>query len=279
MRRLVLRLSALAAVTVFAAAVAGCISPPASWSDRGFTPGLVSSAESARIVVDPRRSSILAAHVSEVAAPGAAWVVVHESEGGKAGRILGRIRVDQGVSKDVEIPLTGDATGTVLLVMHLDRGRANVFEFDERSPAESPDRPILVDGQPLEEPVALRDYGAEVDSGAATVAVYRQGSIGSTVTVGEIVAPASAWVVVQQQQGGRPGRVLGFAPVPAGLSADLPVRLDPGSPSEDFFVSLFADSGVDGRFEFDPQSAFDSADQPYYVNGTPVTTRVLVGKD
>ena len=57
------------------------------------------------------------------------------------------------------------------------------------------------------------------------------------------------------------------------------MRLNPGSPREDFFVSLFADSGVAGRFEFDPQSPFDSADQPYYVNGTPVTARVLVGKD
>jgi hypothetical protein len=69
---------------------------------------------------------------------------------------------------------------------------------------------------------------------------------------------------------------MGFAPVPAGTQVDFPLNPTTGPPRQSFYVTLFADSGVAGRLEFDPAAPLSSADQPYFVDGAPVRFEVPV---
>jgi hypothetical protein len=248
-------------------------------ADQGPVWGFVASAKNARLVVDPRKSTLLAVHLSEVVAPETAWVCVYEDAGGAPGKMVGQVRVGRGVTSNVEIPLDPLKSGKVFVLMHADRGIPNVFEFDEQQKEDSPDRPIFVDGSELAVPVTLGPYGVKVASGRARIEVYRQGSIGATLTVGTISAPGDSWVVIQSQQKGRPGKVIGLARVPAGRFADLDVPLAPDPSQGNLYATLFADSGTAGKFEFDPESPQSSADQPYYVDGVPVRAEVPVTRN
>jgi hypothetical protein len=240
--------------------------------------GFVSSAKNAQLVVDKQKSSILAVNLSKVVAPEAAWVCVYQNDGGVVGKMVGQVLVAGGETKNVAIPLDPLRSNNVFVLMHVDRGKPGVFEFDQRRKDDSPDRPVFVGATELTVPIMLASYGVKVAPGTAKIAVYRQGSIGTTLTVGSVLAPNNSWIVVQRGQKGRPGQVMGFAAVPAGTSVDLPVPLTSGPPREDFFVTLFADSGVAGRLEFDPASPLSSADQPYYIDGAPVQAAVPVKK-
>jgi hypothetical protein len=272
------RLAFAASVLFLSVAVGGCVSAPSSRSDQGLVWGYVASAQDAQLVADTQKSSILAVVLSKVVAPEAAWVCVYENDRGVVGKMVGQILVRQGVTTNVEIPLDPLKSDKVFVLMHSDRGKPGVFEFDPKSKDNSPDRPVFVDGVELSVPMILARYGVRAAPGTAKIAVYRQGSIGSTVTVGSVLAPTDSWIVVQQQQNGRPGKVIGIAPVPAGSLVDYPVGLESGPPQGNFFVTLFADAGVRGKFEFSPTSPLTSPDQPYYVDGVPVTAEVPVKK-
>lgn len=276
--RHLVRVALVCCILLLAVATGGCVSAPASRADRGLVWGFVSSAQNAELVVDAPKSSVLAVVLSKVVAPEAAWVCVYQNEGGVVGKMVGQVLVGPGVTKNVEIPLDPLKSDKVFVLMHSDRGKPGVFEFDPANKDSSPDRPVFVGGVELSVPVILAGYGVRAAPGAARIAVYRQGSIGSTVTVGSVLAPADSWIVVQQQQKGRPGKVIGLAPVPAGTLVDYPVALESGPPQDSFFVTLFADAGVKGKFEFSLTSPLSSPDQPYYVDGAPVSAEIPVKK-
>ena len=267
------------AALALATALGGCTSSSPSRADQGPVWGFVANAKNAQLVVDPQKSTILAVNLSKVVAPETVWVCAYEDEGGALGKMVGQVRVGRGVTSNVEIPLEPLKSDKVFVLMHADRGAPNVFEFDERQKEDSPDRPIFVDGSELGAPVTLRPYGVKAAPGRARIEVYRQGSIGATLTVGVIRAPADSWVVIQSQQKGQPGKVIGLARVPAGAFADLAVPLEPDASQGNLYVTLFADSGTAGKFEFVPGSPLSSADQPYYVAGVPVRAEVPVTRN
>jgi hypothetical protein len=276
LRRFLIRILLMITVSALVLGLAGCTSSSASRADQGLVWGFVSAPKNAQLIADPQKSTVLSVNLSKVVAPEAAWVCVYNNDGGQVGDMVGQVRVERGTTKDVEIPLDSPKSDKVFVLMHADRGKPGVFEFDQLRKDESPDRPVFVGGSELVAPLTLKRYGVQAARGTARIAVFRQGSIGTTLTVGEIVAPANSWVVVQSMENGRPGTVIGVTPVPAGTVVDYPVALTSGPPRQDFAVTLFADAGVAGAFEFNPRSPISSADQPYYVDGAPVRSVVPV---
>lgn len=99
--------------------------------------------------------------------------------------------------------------------------------------------------------------GLVVRPGGASIEVADQTGPWGVLVVKKVVAPAPSWVVVQAGRGaGGAGVVLGFTRVPAGTSADVSVALDPRQSSADtLVVSLLADRGKVGVFEFTPSSS------------------------
>lgn len=148
----------IAGVVVLAIIAAGA----AAWSySLSRTPapmtGIVTTAaESGFEVVDqPGATSLL---VTAVRVPRPSWVVVHLNEGGKPGPRVGLQHVPAGTSTEVRMPLdpAADYAGGVLVALHADFGTPDVFDFDMKKFAESPDKPYFIGGKELAKPVRVR---------------------------------------------------------------------------------------------------------------------------
>ncbi|MDO9107448.1 MAG: hypothetical protein Q7U89_00440, partial [Coriobacteriia bacterium] len=86
-----------------------------------------------------------------------------------------------------------------------------------------------------------------------------------------------AWVVVHLNDDGMPGERVGFAQIPAGTSSAVGVKLDTDiTLTDSLFVAIHADRGTPGTLEFDMEDKLNSPDQPFFVNGDEVATKVSV---
>ena len=72
----------------------------------------------------------------------------------------------------------------------------------------------------------------------------------STATVDKVVTGASAWVVIHEDRGGKPGNILGASWVPAGETLNLKVELlRAAMEGQTYYAMVHADDGVIG-FDF-----------------------------
>jgi hypothetical protein len=97
--------------------------------------------------------------------------------------------------------------------------------------------------------------GVIIRPGAASLDVREQTGDWGTLTVHRVVTPVASWVVVQARSGaaGGVGSVLGYTRVLAGTTTDVNVTLDPKQALiNTFVVSLIADAGAPGVFEYWP---------------------------
>jgi hypothetical protein len=74
-----------------------------------------------------------------------------------------------------------------------------------------------------------------------------------------------------------PGRRVGVTPIPAGVSSNVAVAIDPQADLKDgVLVAVHADRGVAGTFEFNMKDKLNSPDQPFFVGGKEVATAVRI---
>jgi hypothetical protein len=70
------------------------------------------------------------------------------------------------------------------------------------------------------------------------------------LTIARVISEGPGWLVIHADSGGQPGPALGYAAVQAGVSWNLPVKIDsPGSTSR-LWAMLHVDAGVPGTYEF-----------------------------
>jgi hypothetical protein len=124
--------------------------------------------------------------------------------------------------------------------------------------------------------------GVEVAKGVASIEAADQLGVQGALQVARVVAPGPSWVVIYNQtsQGGMnmsSAARAGIVHVPAGVSIDVKVPLDPNVRMTQYVdVVLQADRGVLSVFEFDPKNFAASPDKPYYVGRKRVQVKVLV---
>lgn len=89
--------------------------------------------------------------IKSVETPAAGWLVVHRSNGGQPGEIVGSMTVVAGTNSEVEIPLTAAlASGAdIVLMLHEDSGTAGKFDSAE-------DKPVTVGGKPVTAEVKVK---------------------------------------------------------------------------------------------------------------------------
>lgn len=84
--------------------------------------------------------------IASVTIDQAGWVVIHRSEDGEPGEVLGHAQVEAGEHQDVQVeldtPLTEEET-TVIAMLHIDAGQTGTFEFP------GPDAPVMLDDEPV----------------------------------------------------------------------------------------------------------------------------------
>lgn len=129
--------------------------------------------------------------------------------------------------------------------------------------------------------------GVVVARGAATLDVRDQRSAAGELVVRGVTVPEPSWIVVTRPAApDGPAVRVGLAHVRAGSSSGVTVTLGPGVPlNVKLTVTLQADHGTPGTFEFDPARFDASPDKPYTAGGaevartvvkdTPVTTLAL----
>jgi hypothetical protein len=120
--------------------------------------------------------------------------------------------------------------------------------------------------------------GVIVKAGSASVRANDQLGARDFITVAEVTAPDVSWLVAYRVgMEGMSGALLGYVRVPAGTSTDVKIPIDPNirlTPRA--IISLNADRGVIGKFEFDMNRFDASPDKPYYVAGRAVQTTITV---
>ena len=215
--------------------------------------------------------------VKRVKAPTDAWIVVHLDNNGMPGDRVGAQHISKGESRNVKVALKGVTSEKVIVAVHADKGTPNKLDFDMMKKAESPDRPFFVNDKELAKVVTVREFGVKAQNGEALIEVADQPGATDRITVGTATAPTAAWVVVHLNDNGMPGKRVGYTSIPAGENRNVVVTLNPGIELTDsLLVAVHADRGVVGTLEFNMKDKLNSPDQPFFVSGNEVATKVAV---
>lgn len=93
------------------------------------------------------------------------------------------------------------------------------------------------------------------------VEVKDQAIVDGAVVVPLVVSPGAGWMVIHADAEGKPGPILGYAPVQAGENRDVKVTVDATKATEVLHAMLHVDAGMVSTFEFP-----DGPDAPVKVD-------------
>jgi uncharacterized surface protein with fasciclin (FAS1) repeats len=108
--------------------------------------------------------------------------------------------------------------------------------------------------------------------------------IDNQVTVARVTSPGPGWIVIHADDGAKPGAVLGYTGVPAGISANVKVEIDPAKATDVLHAMLHVDAGEAGKYEFPngPDGPAARGDQivvaPFAVTGNAKTIAGLLAE-
>lgn len=107
---------------------------------------------------------------------------------------------------------------------------------------------------------------------APAIFAIDQDVVDGAVTVTRVTSNAPGWVVIHADADGSPGPVLGQAPIPSGISADVVVGIDTEGVTDTLWAMLHVDEGVEGEYEFPGPDAPVTVDDeivmhPFVIGG------------
>lgn len=235
--------------------------------------GAIAVAANASMTVGPNASQARAVRVEQVLAPMDGWVVVRSVT--PPGAVLGKTRVPKGLARTVMVRLDSADGADVRVALHVDQGVPGVFEFDPALPTSTLDKPVVVSGKPIEAPVALTRYGVEAGANNVLILVDDQTIQDGVLKLNYLLLPTPAWVSVNLVENGLPGRQVGLVKRPAGEYQQVSVPIEGGG-SRQLLVTVLADRGRRGVFEFTADDPLGSVDQPFKSAGVVVSHLIEV---
>jgi hypothetical protein len=239
----------------------------------GMPAGGIAAGKNASLTLGPNASTAQGVRVKTLLAPADGWVVVRSASAPQS--VLGKKRVPKGPSRDILVKLDAAEGADVRVAFHADEGIRGEFEFDPERPELSLDKPVVVDGKPLEARLTLDNYGVEAVANSVLILVENQSVRGGTLTIRYLLLPAPAWISVNLIENGLPGRQVGLILRPSGESQQVIVPVK-GVDSGQLVVTVFADAGRIGAFEFSIADPLGSTDQPFKSAGVVVSQRIDV---
>lgn len=186
---------------------------------------------------DASSGSVVVGDIFSLEGPG--WMVIHADEDGKPGPVVGFAPLVEGQNDDVSVEIDLSlATPVLYAMLHTDAGTTGEYEFP------GPDAPV----QDAEGNVITPPFSVTLPD---SVMVSDQPVVDGTVTVDRVVYSSAGWIVIHADNGeGKPGPILGTAPVSAGVNADVSVEIDGSGVTDTLFAMLHTDAGAQGEFEF-----------------------------
>ncbi len=82
------------------------------------------------------------------------------------------------------------------------------------------------------------------------VKVMDQKPMDGKVVIDKVVAEKDGWIVIHIEKDGKPGPIIGYAPVKAGENTQVEVAIDLEQATETLFAMLHVDEGQMGTYEF-----------------------------
>lgn len=241
----------------------------------GMGLGVVAAADDAELELAESSVSSDGVEVQRVVSPGPGWLVVVSLEPGSG--ILGRLAVPSGESVGLSVPLDTLDASLVRVRLQVDRGSTGEFEFDPARPERSPDKPVFVGGECVEGDIALTGYGiaAPQNFGWLSVKDQRIGDDGM-LHVDYARLPGPSWIAAHVMVDGVPGPLVGWVSRGAGESFDIDVPVEGVAKGDMLMVTVHADRGVAGEFEYRVDHPLTSIDQPYVSNGIVVSENITL---
>lgn len=242
--------------------------------------GIVTRSGDAEIVVSDQPEANGLVVIDKVVAPGDAFVVIHQNDGGMPGKRLGYAAIEAGITRAVKIELDKKValTPELLAAVHIDRGKKGELEFEMDNVDRSPDKPFFVDGKEVATAFKAAEFGVMASMDEAAIEVGDQ-PLSGKVTVDEALAPTAAFVVVHKATvDGMPGERIGYAAISAGANENVEVTLSEKlEGTTRLIAAVHADRGLSGELEFNMDDPVASPDQPFFTDGMEVAALFSVG--
>ncbi len=228
--------------------------------------------------------------VESVNIPVDGWVVVRAAgSNGQPAAVLGYRAVTAGTSASLAVPVdrTDGLPGAVYVSLAADKGEPGVFEFDAGSSggmgggmggggsSAVDDRPLVANGALVQSRIRIKHYGIGSLASEATLGTARLSAAGDAVIVSGVSAPGPSWLAVTEagvSESGA-GEMLGILAVEPG-AGEYTVKLDVPAGSRQLRVSLHADLGIRGTYEYDPGDVLNSPDPMYYTEASYLAVTV-----
>jgi LPXTG-motif cell wall-anchored protein len=207
--------------------------------------------------------------VAKVTAGQDGWIVAHLDEGGKPGKVIGHSAVKAGDNTDVDIDLSEDvpAGGKLWPMLHIDAGTIGTYEFP------GPDAPVIVGGNIVMKQITITaaEGGGQQAAPADAVEAADQSLVDGGITVASVNATVDGWIAVHLDEGGKPGKVIGFGPVKAGSNSNVMIKLSEDVPAGGkLWPMLHIDAGTIGTYEF------PGPDAPVIVGGNIIMKQITI---
>jgi hypothetical protein len=187
-----------------------------------------------------------------------AWVAIHADLNGTVGHVVGIAPLPAGQNQSISVMIDGAMSTPVLYAeVHADTGAPGVFEFGKVPDADQP----VQSAQPATFKIAA-------------IYAYDQQAQNNTVVVASAIIEKAGWMVIHADDNGKPGPVLGYAPVLGGTNAPVRVQLTTPPTSGTVWPMLHTDDGAIGTYEF---GTVANADGPIQLNGATATKPIALG--
>jgi hypothetical protein len=235
---------------------------------------VVAEARDATMTLGPVATSPRGVVVQRVVAPRDGWLVVRSNTA--PGVVLGQARVRKGTNEGVLVPLTAADGVRARLALHVDRGVPGTFEFEPKRLGRAMDGPVYAARRPVELPLFLEGYGADVEANSVLILVEDQRIANDELLVSYFITPGPSWISVNELEDGLPGRRIGLARMGAGEVQQVRVPLDRRPTTKQLVVTAHADRGVPGRFEYETGDPLGSVDQPHRSANVIVSEQITV---
>jgi hypothetical protein len=278
------RSSAAGLLVALALASAGCAAattaPKDSAPRMGMGGGSASGGMASGVIAMARDASMSAPifdaaagtiDISRVLAPDDGWVVVRSAA--SAGGVLGYAPVSRGENRGVAVRLRTVEGRRVRVALFVDRGVRGTLEFDPTVPEVAFDKPVYVEGAPVESALTLLGWGADTDPNTALVMVEDQ-KAGATLDVAYLLVPTQSWIEVRRIEKDVPTRRLGILLRSAGEYHRVAVPIQETAPGDELLVTVLADRGTLGLFEPSTDEPMRAIDQPWVSAGVVVSQRI-----
>lgn len=91
---------------------------------------------------------------------------------------------------------------------------------------------------------------SEKTSIVPSVSVQDQTFVEGSVIIQEVVFSKPGWLVIQTNDNGIPGPVIGYTKINAGNNKDVKVKIDKTQATETLYAMIHEDNGVKDKFDF-----------------------------